>query len=302
MKEAIGKTTKMMLAFFFLALVVSTQLSAAQPATTFRVVFDGIIVHDLQHYQALVIHGGAMRMRHAPLLTVPADIDVAELRDATAQPVFCDEDHCHVLIDRFDMRIGTDDPERTPSPMKTPNSSFNSVPHLQCVTNRQLLQRVASDLPEGPVAGRFEFVEGTLSSYSSNDQGYFIPDNCNLSMHPFSGDVYLDGDLGPGQVSQLQIRSMATLGEWVVIDRYNTEQMLEIEVQNHGTRMAPSSRHFALLATVLTESAAPFPIVCPEKINSGDDVDEACKSPAPTVRHPFKIEEYLPGCTNSTWP
>jgi hypothetical protein len=301
-KQAIGKTFKLMMAFFFLALVVSTPLSATTPSTKFQVVFDGIIVHDLRHNLALVVHGGAMKMRHAPLLIVPADINVAELRDATAQPVFCDADNCHVLIDRFDIRIGTDDPKRTPIPMKTPDASFNNVPHLLCVTKRELLQRVAGDLPEGPVAGRFDLVEGTLSSAITKDKGSFLPDYCQLGMPYFSGNVSLDGDLDPGQSPRLQIRSAATLGEWVVIDRDNTDPPLKITIKNHGTRMGHSSRHFALLATLLAESTDSFPIVCPEKINPGDDVDKVCKPPTTSVNDPFHTEEYLPGCANSTWP
>jgi hypothetical protein len=263
----------------------ATRLAAAPddppPASTFLVTFDGLVVHDLYEShpkRALIVQGGAFRMRHAPSLMVPLDIDVPALRDATGQPVFCDKEHCRVLISRFDMQIGTSDLSRTPVPVSI-DSTFDAVtPHLACVTKRTLSASVLSDLPDAPLAGRFELHDGHLSACPFDAPAYFLDDYDQEGPRYFADKVFLTGMVQADAVAVLQIRSAITHGKWMPISRKGTDR-LEIMIMNHAPTPKRSTRHFALNEKLMSESSVPnpFPVVCPVVFDSStDDVDKKC--------------------------
>jgi hypothetical protein len=270
-------------------------------SSTFVVTFDGLIVHDLYKdhpKRALIVQGGAVTMRHAPTLVVPADIDVAALRDATAQPVFCNKTECRVQISRFDMQIGTSDLERQPIEVSIDRSFSDVTPHLACVTRRGLLATVLSDLPESPIAGRFGLHDGTLHACRFVALGHFSPDYDIESDRFFADRVTLVGNMPTDAVAVLQIRSVATDGEWRVIKRFRSDNPLAVTIRNHAANHKPSTRHFALNRKLLDEPLPPvsFPVVCPAIVEPGDDVDKLClRSAIPTASKKLANDCPAPG-------
>jgi len=285
---------------------VSSEAQTLSTAAEFTVKFDGIIMHYFPasplftNARALIIQGNAMTLRHNPTLITPVDIDVAALRDATGQPVFCDNLHCRVKISGFDMQIGTADLKPAPDPL-TVDLTFNDAPNMQRVTRGEIISSVADGLPAPPIAGFFELSGGALTASRFKVYASFKPDHDNEGSRPFAHVVSLHGFVAPNSVACLQIRSIHTWPDWEVVCHEKPEP-LTITVENQGTHSSngqpvPSTLHFALNKKVIV-TALPFPHVCPSD-GSGDD--PACSSTTP-LSQTKSMFDAIAGCANTQWP
>ncbi len=272
------------------------QPSPPPPSATFTVTFDGLVVHDLYDKhpkRALVVQGNAKSMRHVPLLITDTDIDENALSDSTGQPVFCGvmqgdtKETCRVLIDGFDMQIvGADGSVLTP--VLTIDSTFDDLtPHLQKVTKGTIRDSVASDLPGPPIAGFFELTGGTLTACAFARPAFFDKDHDfdHEGNRYFAEIVTLTGSIKSQSKAVLQIRSNATLGEWVPVP-HSKDAPLAIRIDNHAPRhngkLMATPRHWALIRKVLILPADGFPAVCPAPYDVNDDDEPAC-SKGPSV-------------------
>jgi len=293
-----------------LAFCLFAGVTSAQTSADYHVVFDGIVMHyfpqsgELPNARALIIQGNSVTLRHKPILITPRAIDVAALRDATGQPVFCDKVHCRVKISGYDIRIGTEDKQPAPNSL-TPSAPFvDFVPHMQRVTKGKIIDTVINDLPGAPVAGFFELLGVSLSANKFDDTAFFYPDHDQEGDRYFADRVTLDGAVAPGSAACIQIRSDLTWPSWQVI-KHTVAEPLEVTVVNRGTQMQSngdpvhSSRHFALYKKLIA-TALDFPHVCPSDGNGDDD---ACpRKVAPKVAGEIALTEAMAGCANTQWP
>ncbi|MEA2344162.1 MAG: hypothetical protein QOF63_2331 [Thermoanaerobaculia bacterium] len=283
---------------------VSVEGQTTPSASDFHIVFDGIIMHFFRDYplfknaRALIVQGNAMTLRHNPTLVTPVAIDVAALRDATGQPVFCDKEHCRVKIYGYDIRIGTEDEQPAPTSF-TPDSYFiDWVPNLQRVTKGQIIGTATDDLPSGPIAGFFELLGDSLTANKFDVTASFYPDTANLGERYFADKVTLAGTVAAGSAACLQIRSATTWPLWQVI-KHTSNEPLDIMVVNHSTKLQSngepihSNRHFVLFKKLIGTTGE-FPHVCP---SDGHGDDDGCPG-----GHTIVITEAMAGCANSQWP
>ena len=297
------------IALFFIVLLTSEVTAEGQPnpsAADFHVDFDGIIMHFFHDYplftnaRAIIIEGNAMTLRHNPTLITPVAIDVAALRDATGQPVFCDKEHCRVKIYGYDIRIGTEDREPAPSSLMPDSSFVDWVPNMQRVTKGQIIGAATDDLPSGPIAGYFELLGVRLSATKFVIKASLYPDTDNEGERYFADRVTLVGTVAAGSAACIQIRSAKTWPLWQVI-KHTSAEPLNVAVLNHGTRLQSngepihSNRHFVLNKKLIMTTAE-FPHVCPSDGNGDDD---AC--PGGAAKRLVKLEA-MAGCANSQWP
>lgn len=290
------------LAIFFSTVLVWIAPSFAQPAPpcpnipanaaaerTFRVTFDGIVVHDMETHRAMLVQGGAFTKRHAQWLVIPTakkenaavaqGIDIPTLRDAANARVMCNEKDCRVALDGLSIRIGTSNTKDRQSLPATVCDSFDALtPHLSRITKSEMRPLHLSPMPEPPVAAYVELTDGFLTACKFAIKARFVPDRDNEGIRPFADLVFLDGVLEAR--AELQIKSDATLGEWVIVPRTSNE-MLKICIENHPTTPTRDYTHFALNGKLLRSEKAPA--VCPEAVVGGDVIDEKACAESHTI-------------------
>lgn len=270
-------------------LVLAATVSHADETKKFRVIFDGIIIHDLceddpmkpakedpcegHRPRAIVVQGNAFSMRHAAVLAAPLDIDVAALHNATGHIVRCDAYACRASIDGLDIRIGGEDSSE-PSGLTVDRRFHLLTPHLYRVTGGIARRMTTSDLPEPPAGAYFELAGGTLSACAFPRRAFFKEDYDHEGLRWFADKVFFTGELGAK--AAIHIRSSDTGGKWKIVKRTGSKnERLKICIENHATNRKTSHRHFALNEKLL-DTKEEFPAVCPDVRGNDAEVDPRC--------------------------
>jgi len=287
----------------------------------FEVTFEGIIMH--AHFcdpelstpdqcvhmrRAILVESGVLTsMRHNGELSVPKDVDVASLRDATGEWVQCPSAAatCTVRIQGLDMKIVDKDGQPPPGTLLIDSSYESLLPHMHddphIMGGGLASSMTTHELPNAPASGFFEiegggnlkacpFTEDKPSHrraggkfFTINAEGKKSEGECRS----FAQSVRWSHD----QIKkpQLLISSPFSGGRWMPI-RFTTPHALSFTVRNDPAdkTMLGTPKHFVLYEKLLPQARLP-------KIEECDVQPCAvCREVGSQVR--------VPGCADSAWP
>ncbi len=252
--------------------------------------------------RAVILHGGAIGMRHIATLLVPNTVKVSALRDATGQPVTCDSasDKCSVTIEAFAMRIARTTDTGAFSVDFALDPDFEVVPHLKQLSPNALpLQSLQDDVPSGAAAGFFDMTTGLLfAAPFPKCGGKFVDDKGNPkddTCSRFPSWTTVHGDLKDKAV--LQIRSSFTLNRWRTVPM-NNSYALYVWIENRPANNVEDGTHITLYDQIFWNSHTPavkfcsLPgSICPYAPPSGIAI---ANSSIPIFS--------VPGCDNTQFP